>query len=588
MPDRSGPRVLAKWAVMRRLGSLLLGSLALSSLFGACAPGLASGDDGGAGAGPEDGAGGRGAGGRSGSTGGTSGSGGERASGGSAGATAGAGGRGSGGLEPACGAGCPKGAECVVLYDSAFCECEGGFEEDEGECVDIDECAEDPCGENAVCENSRGSYECTCAEGYVGDGETCSPRVRLVSSAPSGEPGNRESQAPAISADGRVISFHSAATNLIAGDTNDMDDVYVFDRETGEVSRVSVSSDGVEGNYWSRASSLSRDGRYVVFESLASNLVKDDLNGELDVFRHDRETGETIRVSLAHDGSELNNGGGYAALPIISGDGNLVAFTSAAANLVPDDTNDYLDQFVRDVTAQTTIRVSLASDGSQAEKLLLTSTVAPQISGNGRYVTFVSFWSGFGGEDDSYEDVYRRDLRDSVTHHISYSKLPSVNDGNSANPSISADGRFVVFDSRSSALVEGDTNDAIDVFIRDMSSGAIERVSVSSEGEEGNGWSYLSVQRSVSNDGRYVVFSSQATNLVEGDTNALTDVFVRDRLLKKTIRVSVGPNGEEADGYSAEPSISGDGKFVVFQSTSRTFGIDTDGVLHVWVRDLSP
>lgn len=582
--------MLAKLVFMRRLQPFLWASLFVPSFWGACAPGLAS-SDGEAGAPSDDGAGGRAAssGGRSGSTGGA------RASGGAAGAEPGmSGGATSGGTggrsgEPSCEGGCPRNASCVVEYDAAFCECDEGFDEDEGKCVDIDECAlDDPCGEHALCENKGGGYACSCEEGYVGDGETCVPRLRLASVSPSGEPGNDFSGSPALSADGRVLAFFSRATNLGPNDTNDVDDVFVFERETGQVTRVSFSSDGEEANSWSGTPALSGDGRYVVFSADANNLVSDDTNGEVDVFRHDRETGETIRVSLAHDGSELSGGEGYAASPSISNDGNRVVFTSMAPNLVPGDTNDYLDQFVRDIAAGTTIRANLHSDGTQVGKLLRTPNSTPQISGNGRYVSFVSLWSGLGGDVDDYTDIYRRDLRDGFTLHVSYPRPGSNNDGHATAASISGDGRFVVFDSVSTTLVEGDTNGSSDVFLRDMNTGVLERVSVSSDGEEANGSSYIGYQRSVSNDGRYVIFMSLASNLAPGDTNELIDIFVRDRVLKTTTRVNVGPRGAEADRPSSFPTISADGKIVAFESASETFGFETDGRGQIWVRDISP
>lgn len=580
---------------MRRLRPLFFASFLIPSFWGACSPGLAISDDA-AGAGPEDGAGGRpgSSGGRLGATGGQAESGGASASGGksssSGGASSSVGGRtsGSGGAGGAgsCGE-CPKYASCVGEGDEARCECDEGFEEDGGACVDIDECEEDdPCGPNAICENARGSYKCSCEPGFVRDGETCVPRIRLASVSLTNEAGNAYSQYPAISADGRFVSFHGEASDLVPGDTNDTHDVFVFDRQTGEVSRVSVNSAGEEGNSWSTSSSLSGDGRYVVFSSYANNLVADDTNGELDVFRHDRETGQTIRVSLAHDGSELQGGQDYSAFPTISADGNRVTFNSFASNLVPDDTNDSVDQFLRDIEAGTTIRVNLHNDGSQSGSPTSSLSFMPHISGNGRYVVFASLWSGFGGATDSYADIYRRDLQNNVTEYVSYPVATFFNDGSSAAPSISRDGRYVVFHSSSSTLVPDDENGVSDVFIRDLNTGVIERVSVTDDGQEANDASYASFQRSVSSNGRYVVFMSFSTNLVEGDTNQLGDVFVRDRVLKRTIRVSVGPRGEEGDGHSSDGTISDDGKTVAFYSTSQTFGVETEGRGQIWVYDL--
>ncbi len=547
-----------------------------------------------AGAGPEDGAGGRQAsGGRTGSTGGRSGGGGASAAGGASSSTGGAGpstggfaigGEGGAGR---CGE-CPRYASCVGEQDEARCECDEGFEEDGAACVDIDECKEeDPCGANAICENSRGSYKCTCEPGFVGDGEVCMPRIRLASVSSSNEAGDAYSEYPALSADGRFVSFQGQASDLVLGDANETHDIFVFDRQEGKVSRVSVNSAGEEANSWSTSSSLSGDGRYVVFSSYANNLVSDDTNGELDVFRHDRETGETIRVSVAYDGSELQGGQGYAAFPTISADGNRVAFNSFAANLVENDTNDYIDQFLRDIEAGTTTRVNLHNDGTQSGTPASSLSFTPHISGNGRYLVFASLWSGFGGATDNFSDIYRRDLQNDVTEYVSYTQAMLSNDGSASAPSISRDGRYVVFHSLSSTLVPGDENGVSDVFIRDLSTGVVERISVTDAGSEANEASFAGFQRSVSSNGRFVVFMSSATNLVEGDTNQLTDVFVRDRVRKRTIRVSVGLHGEEADGHSSDGTISDDGKTVAFYSRSQTFGVETEGRGQIWVRDLS-
>jgi Tol biopolymer transport system component len=172
-------------------------------------------------------------------------------------------------------------------------------------------------------------------------------RTYLVSATPRGEVGNQDSDGrPAISADGRYVAFLSWASNLVPGDTNRNSDIFVHDRQSGQTARVSVSSSGQEGNARSYNPAISADGRYVAFVSHADNLVARDTNGQDDVFVHDRETGQTTRVSLAWNGAQANS---WSDHPSISADGRYVAFHSRASNLVAADTNGaYMDVFVYD------------------------------------------------------------------------------------------------------------------------------------------------------------------------------------------------------------------------------------------------
>jgi Tol biopolymer transport system component len=589
---------------MPRLSSSLVLLMVVPSFWGACAPGLSAADDA-AGAGPDDGAGGRVAasGGKSGSEGGSGGkgnasggksggSGGKSASGGAAGADGepGAGGRasggdtGTGGGAPTCEDECPKNASCVVEGNSASCECDEGFEAEGEVCVDIDECEEDdPCDENAACENTRGSYECTCEAGFFGDGLRCVPRTRLVSVSLTGEPANFYSTTPALSGDGRFVAFASYARDLVSDDTNNTFDIFVFDDETGKVSRVSVNSAGVEANGSSTNPSLSADGRYVVFDSSANNLVPGDANDLADIFRHDRMTGETIRVNLTNSGAAVTGTETASPYPTVSGDGNLVSFSSSVATLVSGDTNGIIDQFVRDVSAGTTVRVNVANEGGEAAEF--STQACPFISDNGRYVVFASPATALRRGAGTQIDIYRRDLQENVTDRVTYPRPTETMDGDSGAPSVSADGRYVVFESDASTLVAGDTNDARDVFVRDMQIGTIERVSVTNGGGQANGSSYLSCARSISADGRYVVFASSANNLVSGDTNGSMDVFVRDRVSQTTKRVSVGSLGEQAEGSFLGQTISASGKVVAFVSMTDSFGV-TPGFDQIWIRHL--
>src|SRR5262249_33256553 len=166
-----------------------------------------------------------------------------------------------------------------------------------------------------------------------------------VSISTGGVEADRDSGAPSISADGRFGAFESRATTLVADDTNKKQDVFVHDRQTGETTRVSISSAGVEGDGDSGAPSISADGRFVAFESRATNLVVGDTNKKQHVYVHDRQTGETTRMSISTEGLEADRNSGA---PSISADGRLVVFESKATNLVAGDANKKQDVFVHD------------------------------------------------------------------------------------------------------------------------------------------------------------------------------------------------------------------------------------------------
>jgi Tol biopolymer transport system component len=336
-------------------------------------------------------------------------------------------------------------------------------------------------------------------------------------------PANGDSVSPAISADGRFVAFESTASNLVAGDTNESTDVFVRDRVAGTTERVGVASDGAQANSDSYSPVISADGRFVAFESLASNLVVGDTNGSGDVFVRDRVAGTTERVGVASGGAQANRD---SLSPAVSADGRFVAFESTASNLVAGDTNSTRDVFVRDRVAATTERVSVGSDGAQANGYSL----LPAISADGRFVAFESYASNLvAGDTNESTDVFVRDRVAATTERVSVA--------DSLSPVISADGRFVAFASYASNLVAGDTNGSRDVFVRDRVAGTTERVSVASGGAQANRDSHRAV---ISADGRFVAFLSTASNLVAGDTNGSGDVFVRDRVAATTTLVSVG------------------------------------------------
>jgi len=381
----------------------------------------------------------------------------------------------------------------------------------------------------------------------------------------------------ATSADGRYAAFTSQATNLVAGDTNETRDVFVRDRVSGITEIVSVSSSEELGDGESFDPSISADGRYVAFTSHATNLVPGPTNGTYDVYVRDRQTGTTARVSVDSAGAEGNFASTKASL---SADGRYVAFQSLATNLVSGDTNGATDAFVHDRQTAATERVSLTSAGGEADA----ESLLPSISSDGRYVAFESAATDLvAGDTNGMRDVFVRDRQVAATEWVSVSSTEAQADGDSTLPTISSDGRYVVFESLATDLVSGDTNTAEDVFLRDRQSGTTERVSLGSAGAQANGDSF---RASVSAGGRWVAFTSAATNLVADDTNGGDDIFVRDLPAGTTERVSVQSDGSQAAAFSEDAWITPDGRYVVFTSlASNLVPDDANGAFDVFLRD---
>jgi Tol biopolymer transport system component len=320
--------------------------------------------------------------------------------------------------------------------------------------------------------------------------------------------GNEGSFAPAISADGRYVAFDSYASNLVRGDTNGVGDVFVRDLATGTTARVSLNSHETQGNDHSDGPAISADGRHVAYVSIASNLAPGDTGGFWDVFVRDRSAGTTRQVSVSsHEVPGNDDSGG----PAISANGRYVAFDTLASNLVKGDTNAAYDVFVRDLATGTTRRVSVDSHEVQGDA----PSADPAISAGGRFVAFASDAHLVGGDTGEIGDVFVRDRATGTTHRVSVSSHEIQGNGHSGSPVISADGRYVAFSSAATNLVRGDTNGTVDLFVRDRLAGTTRRVS-----EVGFG-------PTVSADGRYVAFSSDASDLVPGDTNGFADVFLR-------------------------------------------------------------
>lgn len=400
----------------------------------------------------------------------------------------------------------------------------------------------------------------------------------LVSIASDGTQGNKLSYHPSISADGRYIAFESNASNLVANDTNGDPDVFVYDRLTGQTRRVSRASNGTQGNNGSGTPAISADGLTVAFVSAATNLASVDTNGVNDVFVHEQETGKTKRVSVATNGAQ---GDGASQEPSISSDGRLVAFSSEATNLVSGDTNGVQDIFIHNQAKGETKRISLSSSGAQGNELSRHAC----ISADGRYVAFESAASNLvNGDTNGSFDIFVHERGSGVTRRVSIASDGTQGKKSSINPSISADGRYVAFESNANNLVSEDTNIYADVFVHDRLTGETTRVSIASNGTQGN---EDSRSPAISADGRYVAFASAASNLVSGDANSSVDIFIHDRVTRQTRRVSVASDGTEANLYSKEPVISASGIYIAFESyASNLVSGDTNGAGDVFLHDL--
>ena len=397
----------------------------------------------------------------------------------------------------------------------------------------------------------------------------------------AGVQANDDCSPPSMSADGRYVVFRSFASTLVLGDSNAMSDVFVHDRQTGTTTLASVDSNGVQGDQGcDSGTAISADGRFVAFASYASNMVSGDTNGSEDIFVHDLVTGTTTRVSVDSAG---NQGSGDSRYPSLSGDGRYVAFASTANNLVPNDTSFGWDVFVHDRQTGQTVRASVDSNGLQGND----NSFWPVLSRDGRYVGFTSLATNLvPGDTNGSRDAFIHDLVAGTTTRVSVDSNGNQGNGDSVFNSWSADDRLVAFHGGSTNLVPSDSNGAWDVFVRDLVTGVTTCASRNSSGTLGN---LSSLYGALSADGRLVAFMSSASNLVAGDTNNRPDVFLHDRATGTTERLSVSSNGSQGDMWGGTPAISDDGRLVAFDSASTNLVAgDTNGFIDIFVRDRNP
>lgn len=407
------------------------------------------------------------------------------------------------------------------------------------------------------------------------------PWTVCASRGTAGAQSNGESVECVLSADGRYVAFNSAASNLVAGDTNGEYDIFVFDRISGETERVSVGALGAQANGASSTPSISADGRYVAFASEATNLVAGDTNGFADVFVHDREDNTTVRVNTSTLGSQSN---GTALWPSLDSTGLLVAFYSEASDLIEGDTNGVADVFVKDILTGEPTRVSLGPEGAQSDG----DSYRPYISADGNRVAFDSGASNLVENDTNVaSDVFVFDRNAGTTVRASVS---TNGDESYSNPptlgGISETGRYVVFTCSSPFVLEDDST-GTDVYLRDLQLETTELVSQSIDGTTGPGYS---IACGISADARFVLYASIDTDQTQSQIpGGILQLYVRDRDQGENFLVSRTIACSGLSSAVLSYAISADGQSVAFATASNVVvDPDTNQVSDVFVSGMSP
>ncbi len=364
----------------------------------------------------------------------------------------------------------------------------------------------------------------------------------------------------AVSDSGAVVAFESLATNLDAADTNATGDVYAHDRGSGVTRVESIRSGSGVTASGGGGVSMSGDGRWLVFSSESSTLVTGDTNGVQDVFLRDRIFRTTTRLSVGPGGVQADGPSGNA---VIARSSQVAAFESSAANLAAGGGGgERTDIFVRDIAASSTSLISRGLGGASADG----SSARPDISANGRFIAFESEATNLvPGDANGVSDVFVHDRQTGQTVRVSVSGLGEEANGGSHNPRISADGRFVAFESDATNLAGPDGNGARDVFLHDLQTGATRRVSVTDLGGELTEASSL---QGISADGRFVAFITTAPNVGPVDTNTHADLYIRDAQARRTKRASTGWLHQQFNGPVLSAALSADGRYAVMSTTA--------------------
>lgn len=423
--------------------------------------------------------------------------------------------------------------------------CEPGYAQREQECVDIDECEDQPCTANALCSNSPGGFSCSCAPGFYEAEGGCWPDMMLISASGENSGTRGAIEAPSLSADGGSVVL-SALASSFGLDTDESPDILYRQVRGGQL-QIQSRPPGAASS-----AVLSADGTALAFSRRSDSGA--------DIFIKHLSQPSPVLISVDSTGASV---GGLSNDPSISADGRRVAFYTSFDGV-----------FVRDLTAQTTTHVSENPDQNPN-----CACGEAHLSGDGSLVAYTCMNLNPGGPCGAFANDLDADERYVLCDEDTLD-LCNVS-------GVSHDGRYVVFSTTASTLTPGDTNDKSDVFLRDLLKETTLRVSVGTAGTQADGDSSGS---GVSSDGRYVLFNSRATNLVSGDTNGKQDVFLRDLKEGTTRRVSEGPGDQQSDqdSQAGPAALSADGEFAVFLSSATNFGVETYGVAQVWYKRILP
>ncbi|MER5915149.1 hypothetical protein ABT124_33000 [Streptomyces sp. NPDC001982] len=416
------------------------------------------------------------------------------------------------------------------------------------------------------------------AEASAADGETI-----LVSVGLGGRPANGPSERASISADGRLVVFTSHASNLVRGDRNDCSDVFLRDLDRGTTVRVDRGRNGTESNGCTGIDPIiSADGRYVVFSADSTNLVRGVCDGRSHIYRTDLRTGETVLASAAADGTR---GNGDSMRPTVSADGRYVAFATSAGNLIPGDTPaSTWDTVVRDMATGKVVRTSAAVDGTPGDA----ASDGTQISADGRYITFFSNATNLVADDTNKKvDEFLHDTTTGRTTRLSVSAAGVQSDQITIGGTISDDNRYVVLNSHATNLTADSPDTGQNhIYLQDLTEGTLQLLDKGADGVPAPGGTFWA---SITGDGRHVPMASAGGGLVAGDTNNVRDIFVADLPGPTLRRVSVGADGQQADAASYFPDADQHARAVVFTSyaTNLVAG-DTNGRPDVFLHREKP
>ena len=380
--------------------------------------------------------------------------------------------------------------------------------------------------------------------------------------------------------EGADLFFKLADVNILAAPGNSRLEAQIL----SDTQRLTASSDGSPANssHFSQAE-MTYDGRYIAFVSSASNLVANDTNGTLDIFLYDRDTDSITRASNGIAGAEANGGSYYISIA----SGGAMVFTSNASNLTGGDTNGQPDVFLAFSGGASPSIISVGINGTQSNG----GSFNASITDNTQFITYYSDATNLvAGDTNSNTDIFIYNSATNTTDRLIGNGGVQAN-GNSYDPEISSGfdvdmqawGRFIVFRSDATNLVAGsDTNGTFDVFLYDRDTQNITRISEAADGAVGNN---SSQDISISSDGRYITYSSSADNLVSGDSNSKEDIFLYDRETGVTELISMN-EGVQSNGNSTSATISDDGRFITYDSdaTNLVAGA-TSGVRQVYLHD---